>query len=120
MGLDQYAGRIVKNLSGTEHAEEFFYWRKQNHIQNWMQKLYAKKTGVDSPDDFNCVSVELTKEDILHFIDDAVNQRMKCTDGFFFGYVYDPYHSIESDMEFAGKALAEIAMGNKVVYSSWW
>lgn len=116
MGLDQYA----KWTNSEGNTEDFKYWRKTSHIQNWMQQLYAKKTGVTDPSEFNCVSVDLTEQDIMQFVKDVKENKMQCVQGFFFGYTYDPSEDKHEDLRFAADALVHIWMGNKVEYSSWW
>ncbi len=120
MGLDQTAEWISTNEQGEEVSDTFQRWRKHSHIQNWMQKLYAKKTGIDNASEFNCVGVELTKEDILQFIEDVNNDKLQCVDGFFFGCSYDTMLCRDEDIDFACEALKHVFLGKKVVYSSWW
>ena len=70
MGLDQYAYRVKANGEPFEIA----YWRKHNRLQGWMENLWVEKgkpniqkhpdTG-ELIDEFNCVDMELTWEDII-------------------------------------------------------
>ena len=124
MGLDQYARWTdgTKDEYGDERQEDFKYWRKTNHIQNWMQRLYAEKTGDNDPQNFNCVQVEITYADLLKFITDVKEGNTQCTDGFFFGVGYDTSDPdvVEEDLRFAADCFFHLMMGRKVFYSSWW
>jgi hypothetical protein len=117
MGLDQYA-----KWTQGETETEFKYWRKTNHIQNWFQKLYAEKTGDTNPENFNCVKVEIDFEVLQRFITDVKENKMQCTEGFFFGYMYDTNDPevVEDDLKFASNCFFHLLMDRKVFYSSWW
>ena len=68
MGLDQYALK-VKNKAVINRFQydydymhkEFFYWRKNRFLHNWMEKLYKSLGGKD---EFNMKIVQLLPEDI--------------------------------------------------------
>ena len=125
MGLDMYA--FVVPASGakddfevdTEFKKELAYWRKHNALHAWMENLYREKGG-DAPS-FNCIPVRLTEEDLNQLIKDAKAQLLKSKEGFFWGsqYNYDEEYA-RQDIDFAYKALAEIAKGYAVYYDSWW
>ena len=57
MGLDQNAWKVDKD----GEREELAYWRKHNRLQGWMEERYTEKGGKEQ---FNCVDLELTEEDI--------------------------------------------------------
>lgn len=127
MGLDQRSYWVdgtmqINTWDGKERLVEndFKVWRKCSHIQDWMQRLYAKKTGITDPHEFNCVSVILTKDDVALLIKDIDEGNMQCVSGFFFGGAYDVSEQKEDDMEFAVQCLKHIMLGRTVMYSSWW
>lgn len=139
MGLDQYAyarkgepQEITEEFTYTgadgvlyaeprtsieyEESKEIAYWRKHPNLQGWMEELYHEKGGEE---EFNCVDLELTLEDL-----DALEQSLDEADlpettGFFFG-TDSSIHYAEQDREFIREARAAIKQGYTVVYSSWW
>ena len=127
MGLDQYVYTVhADNAKGDfdfvtqeEDREEFMYWRKHNALHSWMQNLYRAKGG--TAEDFNCIPLRLTQEDLLALIADAKAQKLQSAVGFFWGTNYDYDDEIANqDIEFAHKALAKIDQGYAVYYDSWW
>ena len=123
MGLDQYAtarkGEPKTDEDGYTFYEdeiELAYWRKHPNLQGWMEELYRKKGGED---EFNCVDLELTLDD-LEWLEDALDHNeLPETAGFFFGSNADDHYA-EQDREFIVQARAAIKQGYKVIYSSWW
>ena len=65
MGLDMYLERVSRNDSSNR--EEVHYWRKANSIHNWI----LKETG--TPSDFNAGDngIELTKDMLIKFVEQA-------------------------------------------------
>jgi len=127
MGLDMYAFAVHADnakgdfefVSEDDTKEEFMYWRKHNALHSWMQKLYRAKGG--TAEDFNCIPLRLTQEDLLALIADAKAQKLQSAVGFFWGTNYDYDDEIANqDIEFAHKALAKIDQGYAVYYDSWW
>jgi hypothetical protein len=129
MGLDMYAWRvkaedaigdfeIAKNGEGESKIEEIFYWRKHHDLHGWMERLYRSKGG--TKESFNCVPVRLTMEDLQQLALDVSKGRLPETTGFFFGNNPPDADSIERDMEFIGKAMAVVAVGDAIYYDSWW
>jgi hypothetical protein len=123
MGLDQYAtarkGEPFLNEEGfNEYPEskELAYWRKHPNLQGWMEKLYRAKGGEG---EFNCVSVELSEEDLDSLEKAITEQQLPSTQGFFFGGESDDYYK-EHDLKFVSEARDAINEGYTVVYSSWW
>ena len=118
MGLDQNAFSVDKNGERVEIA----YWRKHNRLQGWMEERYANKGGKE---EFNCVDLELTEEDITD-LETAIEEReLPETGGFFFGNdSYSDYEGEygykETDVDFIKKARQILESGNRVVYSCWW
>ena len=118
MGLDQYAAiRLdTKDEEGNWNQEELAYWRKHPHLQGFMEALYIAKGGTD---EFNCVDVELTLEDIDVLEANIKGDSLPETGGFFFGEDSDERYK-EDTLEFVEQAKAAIDDGYTVVYSSWW
>lgn len=99
--------------------EEFMCWRKHNALHSWMENLYRTKGG--DAENFNCIPLRLTKEDLLALIEDAKAHKLQSASGFFWGNSYDYDEEIANeDIEFAHKALAKIDIGYAVYYDSWW
>lgn len=122
MGLDQFAYSI--NSSGEK--EELAYWRKHPNLQGWMSDLWEEKgkpgCGDDEGDivgDFNCIPVQLTREDIEDLEDAIQNNILPKTVGFFFGNDSDDHYR-EQDLEFVAKAKNALDKGLTVYYDSWW
>jgi hypothetical protein len=123
MGLDQYAFAIDNNGEKEERA----YWRKHPNLQGWMENLWASKgrPGLteDNSDnmlgDFNCIPLELNKDDLDDLEDAIRGSGLPSTCGFFFGQDSDDYYK-EKDLEFIGKARDALDSGLTVVYDSWW
>lgn len=115
MGLDMYAYTI-----GTDgEREELAYWRKHNRLHGWMEDLYREKGGTE---EFNCVSVELTAEDIDRLEKAVEGKNLPATQGFFFGsdsYAWEDGYDKE-DKAFIEVARQTLADGKKVFYDSWW
>ena len=118
MGLDQYAAiRLdTKNEDGNWDTEELAYWRKHPNLQGFMEHLYAEKGGTE---EFNCVDLELTLEDIDSLEISVKGEELPETGGFFFGDCSDEHYK-EEDLEFCANARKALADGKTVVYSSWW
>ena len=113
MGLDQYA----KVYEGDkDEGTEIAYWRKHPHLQGWMENLYREKGGEQ---DFNCVAVEVSEEDLDRLEEDIKAKGLPKTSGFFFGDDSSS-HYVEQDLQFIEDARKAIAEGKKVAYSSWW
>ena len=123
MGLDQYAnarrGEAKTDDEGYTYYEdsmELAYWRKHPNLQGWMENLYYEKGG---DEDFNCVDLELTLEDLNSLEESLDEEALPETAGFFFGNDADDYYA-EADREFIVQARAAIKQGYTVIYSSWW
>lgn len=121
MGLDMYAYSVAKNgdpEGGEVEKEEIAYWRKFNALHGWMEQLYRDKGG--SAQSFNCIPVQLTREDLAQLAVDVTQKNLKPTEGFFFGAQTIYPEDIEATMTFIGKAIAEMERGKDVYYDSWW
>lgn len=125
MGLDMYAGSL---RSKPEKPVDFdvtkenvangdlHYWRKHPNLHGWMEKLYREKGG--EAESFNCVSVELTAEDLDKLQSAVENRELPPTAGFFFGA--SDGRELSDDLNFIRKARESLAAGEFVYYSSWW
>ena len=129
MGLDMYLERVSRNDSGNR--AEVYYWRKANSIHNWI----LKETG--TPSDFNAGDngIELTKDMLIKFVEqaetvlrdksDETSERLipSCS-GFFFGNTaYDEwyYKVIESTAEKFKQLISTFDFESyELVYSCWW
>ena len=123
MGLDQYAtarrGEAKTDDEGYTYYEdsmELAYWRKHPNLQGWMEDLYHEKGGEE---EFNCVDLQLTLEDLDALEESLDEEALPETAGFFFGTDSSDYYA-ETDREFIREARAAIKKGYTVVYSSWW
>lgn len=123
MGLDMYALKTKVSLVSdvdfdiADDAVELIHrWRKHPNLHGWMEKLYRQKSGAN--EDFNCVNVALTSEDLDSLEKDIHNGALPTTFGFFFGE--SDGTETEDDLLFISKARKAIQDGNRVFYSSWW
>jgi acetylglutamate kinase len=69
--------------------------------------------------DFNCVPVELTREDLDSLEQALESNNLPETAGFFFGGDSDDSYR-QQDVEFIQAARNALDNGQKVVYDSWW
>ena len=118
MGLDQYA--YCEDKFGDR--EEIAYWRQHNRLHGWMEELYHNNGG---DEEFNCIDLELTWEDIYTLEDAIDEQSLPPTSGFFFGQdSYQDYSKEDGnnskDIKFLERARKELSAGNKVYYHAWW
>jgi hypothetical protein len=132
MGLDQFMKVANKDdfVSDIEYKEgfqggaEFWYWRKNNALHGYMQKLYATKGGDPNPNEFNCVPVVLTFEDIKKLRNSISEDKLQPTSGFFFGSLRYDDNRKEEDIavcEMATKGYLQKENEGKVLYyTSWW
>jgi hypothetical protein len=137
MGLDMYARSAPAEMVGDaqfgqelnskllgedgdykpEVDTDFGYWRKFNHLHGWMEDLYTHKGGTE---DFNCMPVRLTKQDLDKLAFDA-QVGLEPRAGFFFGQMYDFTEDDRDEvLKFVVKARQAIEDGQAVIYSSWW
>jgi hypothetical protein len=126
MGLDQYAystaavpGPVDFDIAGGE-GDELHYWRKHPNLHGWMYKLYRSKGGKEDQSGFNCVCVELDVVDLAQLKADVEKNLLPSTAGFFFGQDSRDDEEKRDDLFFIQKAVAALAAGRKVYYTSWW
>lgn len=131
MGLDMYAWKTKEKDLSKDNLEldELAYWRKHNRLHGYMGALWEEKGFPNQRDEgdyqFNCIPLELKKEDLLKLRKAIKEQSMPDTNGFFFGHdSYDQGEYQEEvdkyDLKFVTDALRAIRNGYKIVYDSWW
>ena len=116
MGLDQHLMIVRKDSSGKEEEYEMCYWSKKHNIQQWMERLWRKKTTTDLP--FCCVDLYLTIEDL-----DALEQAYKNEEIEYSDYSYKTDLSEEEkaeEIEYIAITKEELKAGHKVYYTSSW
>ena len=122
MGLEQvdYAKEHEEIQSATclkaKKYVEVATWRKHPNLQGYMENLWRKRGWHG---DFNCVDVELSKDDILELNSVIIKGDLPKTSGFFYGNDADEYYK-KDDLAICVEALKLIQKGNKIYYSSWW
>ena len=116
MGLDQYANarkgepklvvqgsftstdedgnEVEKEETGLEWEDsyELAEWRKHPNLQGWMEEKWHQKgcpvrEGENGDDGFNCIDLELTKDDLLELREAVGAEKLPPTGGFMFGDV---------------------------------
>jgi hypothetical protein len=124
MGLDMFAYSVDPDSANTDceiaesaDRDEIAYWRKFNALHSWMETLYRSRGGRD---EFNCVPVRLTAENLSQLESDLVNNRLKPVEGFFFGAQEIYPEDVEATHRFIEAAREQIADGQEVYYNSWW
>lgn len=127
MGLDMYAFKTKQPIdkpfgfeeSPSDVTDELAYWRKFNNLHGWMKRLYEEKGGTD---EFNCVRLLLTLEDLARLETDAKNKtNLAPTSGFCFGGLTELVSEDQQEiLDFVKKAQQAIADGYQVFYTSWW
>lgn len=121
MGLDMYAFTTDKQPDSLvdfdqKEASELHYWRKHPNLHGWMEALYREKGG--SAEVFNCVNLQLTREDLDRLEAAIKARRLPHTIGFFFGETDGT--ETEDDLAFVQKAREALDAGLTVFYTSWW
>ena len=126
MGLDQYAytGKRRETNDETDYVE-IAYWRKHNRLEGFMKELWIEKgrpgASKEYPNEFNCIMIELTPEDIDRLLRDTVNDALPETQGFFFGSDSQiSCHKKDDTLRFISRARDAFTAGLKVFYSSNW
>ena len=125
MGLDMYSKRVkiegaIDDLSfdSTQVVDDdFFYWRKNRHLHNWMSNLYLDKGGNE---EFNCIPVRVLDEDLTQLAKDIALKNMDGSSGFFFGDGDYDEDRIEEDLSYVKLAKQAIAEGDAIYYMAWY
>jgi hypothetical protein len=142
MGLDQYGyiklSSISQELTQEEDFKElqncnfdFAYWRKHPNLQGWMERKWREKNNTSNQyqndtfidDEFNCVELELTLEDIDELEEAVKNENLNGghgdTTGFFFGNNADDAYYVD-DLKFCRMARLALSYNIPVYYNSSW
>jgi len=132
MGLDMYAFSVPADTSvlvpstdpdyafeRNPNAEEIRYWRKNNALHGWMACLAEDRLGL-SAGEFNCKHLKLDADDLLRLIADIEADKLKPTQGFFFGAQSYSEEEKKEDAAWAKEALRLIEGGFDIYYYSWW
>lgn len=132
MGLDMHAfsvpaGEPIRVPSTNRHykfernpnAEEVMYWRKNNALHGWMSSKAEERLGL-SADEFNCEYLHLTADDLRQLIADIEGDKLKPTEGFFFGEQSYSKAEKAEDIAWVNEALALIKSGLDIYYYPWW
>jgi hypothetical protein len=122
MGLDSFAYHVAEDQAEGDFnynedkspAVEFYYWRKNYPIHNWMDRLYRAKGGQDK--DFNCVKLRLTIKDLDNLEKDIKSKKMFRYEDFY-AHQNEEY---ANDLNFINEARILISEGKAVYYDSWW
>ena len=127
MGLDMWA---TKSKETDEKIINIADWRKHNRLHGYMQQLWEDKgcpnSNKDVPETFNCVPLELDKEDLEELKATILTRALPETQGFFFGHYSYDWSNDELkeadlyDLDFVKNALKALKDGYKVHYNSWW
>lgn len=125
MGLDMYAYFVEMKdaISDTDcnlayWQVENFYWRKNYHLHNWMEKLWETKTGNTNCENFNCEKIRLYENDI-----DELEKAIKTweiDDSEPFSFSKYTSNMKKHDLHFCREAKEAIEDGYAVYYDSWW
>ena len=132
MGLDMYAfsvpaGEPIRvpstnpnyKFERNPNTQETMYWRKNNALHGWMEVLAEERLGI-SAREFNCEYLKLEVEDLLRLIADIEGDKLKPTQGFFFGAQSYSEEEKAEDIGWAKEALRLIKYGLDIYYYSWW
>lgn len=115
MGLDQYA-YFTKDADPNNCEHENFYWRKHPNLQGYMRMLWEAR---GNKEDFNCVYMQLSLDDMEKLLDHVKAKALPSTTGFFFGGNSDADYR-DRDIQFCTQAIDHIQNGYNVFYSSSW
>jgi hypothetical protein len=132
MGLDQYLYAANEHITadtlyaeGNEDArDEIGYWRKHADLQGHVERLWRqlwKEKGCPESDDFNCIPLELSTEQLEHILECSKKQSFGDADktsGFFFGETTPEKH--EATVKIVEHALELKREGKRIFYDSWW
>ena len=118
MGLDAYAHAVEQGKEVDLEQPEFHYWRKNNALHGWMAELYDEKGGDDV--EFNCTPMLLDSENLRRLREDILADKLKPTEGFFFGAQTYTEEEKADDLEFVREAMELIAAGFDIYYYAWY
>jgi hypothetical protein len=121
MGLDMYAIITRRDVFTPDDLapdcfEELHYWRKHPNLHGWMEQVYRKRLG--GVEEFNCVLLRLTADDIDQLELAVAGRQLPHTDGMFFGE--SDGSELAHDLEFVEKARSALNGGYHLYYTAWW
>jgi hypothetical protein len=139
MGLDQYAYSRPPRKRNSDDDVQLMEWRKHNRLQGWMEQLWNDKgcpnaqTEGDEMGDFNCVELQLTKQDIDNLEYAIENFELPEANGFFWGsdsyfwndendepFPENEYWYKSNDLMFVESARKALDNKHRVYYSCWY
>lgn len=139
MGLDQYAYSRPPRKRNSDDDVQLMEWRKHNRLQGWMQQLWENKgcpnaqTEGDEMGDFNCVELQLTKQDIDDLEYAINNFEFPEANGFFWGsdsyfwnneddepFPENEYWYKSNDLMFVKSARKALDNKHRIYYSCWY
>jgi hypothetical protein len=139
MGLDQYAYSRPPRKRNSDDDVQLMDWRKHNRLQGWMQQLWENKgcpnaqTEGDEMGDFNCVELQLTKQDIDDLEYAINNFEFPEANGFFWGsdsyfwnneddepFPENEYWYKSNDLMFVESARKALDNKHRIYYSCWY
>ena len=112
MGLDMY---LTAKLADNAPNEEIGDWRKHANLHGYMESLYVARGGTEQ---FNCIPLELTKNDCENIIEFSKGPGFETAQGFFWGE--SNKRDDDETIKHMTKALEYIEKGYKIYYDSWW
>ena len=122
MGLDQYA--YVEEPGSPK--ERFAYWRKHTELDNWMRELYHSRGHTE---EFNCIDLELFKEDLDNFERDVLYTRQSIDNNVLYNghnpnqkdlHYLSMAFKYEEDYMFLMKSRMYLNKGYRVYYANWY
>lgn len=119
MGLDSFLKYVdikyaIDDFTVAQDAEmiEFKYWRKHQPLHNWMRRLFVRKGGDLSVNQFNCENIRVTIEDL-----ESLKNDMDWHDEY-----GDDYDHIYNDFKFIDEAISFLKSNPKkaMYFYSWY
>lgn len=97
---------------------DFWYWREEYALHDWMYSLYRKRGGNKI---FNCISIRLYESDLLTLQEDIKIELLLPYSGEFNTKSCDPRKpDFNNYLEFTNQGLALVRNGSALYYDSWW
>lgn len=120
MGLDAYfiEAESCEDLKEEGKHNEIAYFRKHSDLQGWMCELWESKGNNPDEEDFNCIPLELSVEDIDNLQAYAEGKDQKKHSGFFWGSSCQ--EDWEKTVSICPKLKNSINEGKKVFYYCWY
>lgn len=117
--------KYFKNIDSFE-ISDLCYWRKHPDLHGYMEYIYNERSGKENEEDFNCIPLILSKEDIQEIIEQHKERLnpdgstlFEETSGFFFGSSCK--QDFEESLKDFEKVLKEVDFDEYAVYYfSWW